>query len=159
MAISSFSASSRCSALDCTSGSRRRGGCNLKKRRASRPSPYDLRWNQSRSGKENFRWSYDFMPLRREGTAARGWQLLDSGEGRMGNPPTVRGLASADRARLHSRRGRQLVGPDGHRFESPPLHQEVAANPQAQGLVEHSEAIEPIGETKCWVTRRSPPGH
>jgi hypothetical protein len=68
---------------------------------------------QSRLGKENFRWSYDFMPLRREGTAARGWQLLDSGEGRMGNPPTVRGLASADRARLHSRRARQLVGPDG----------------------------------------------
>ena len=31
----------------------------------------------------------------------------------MGNPPTVRGLASADRARLHSRRVRQLVGPDG----------------------------------------------
>jgi hypothetical protein len=46
----------------------------------------------------------------------------------MGNPPTVRGLASADRARLHSRRAPQLVGPMGHRFESPQLHQEVAAN-------------------------------
>jgi Mg2+ and Co2+ transporter CorA len=37
-------------------------------------SPHDLRRNQSCLGKENFRWSYDFMPLRREGTAATGWQ-------------------------------------------------------------------------------------
>jgi uncharacterized protein DUF2652/polyketide cyclase/dehydrase/lipid transport protein len=28
----------------------------------------------------------------------------------------------------------------------------VGIDPQAQGLVEHSEAIEPIGETKCWVS-------
>jgi hypothetical protein len=69
----------------------------------------DLRWNQSRLGKENFRWSYDFMPLRREGTAARGWQLLDSGEGRM----TVRGLASADRARLQRGGRDSLSAPMG----------------------------------------------
>ena len=28
----------------------------------------------------------------------------------------------------------------------------VGIDPQAQGLVEHSEAIEHIGETKCWVS-------